>query len=179
MNPFMLNALLKTLEEPPKNTLFFLTAERPVLSTIASRCMTFKLAPMSEKAFQDTVSKDPILYQISMGYPLRAAYFEEQNCLALVKDFSTLLEDSTKGCFVMPTSFVPSMLPYKAFWEDWFLLWFRGLCQTQGLDEDKEALCLGILDVIRQHHLLDPKFLFQRIFAMLSEHFSGHARDVS
>lgn len=43
------NALLKTLEEPPPDTLFLLVAHRPdrLLPTIRSRCRSFHLAPPS------------------------------------------------------------------------------------------------------------------------------------
>lgn len=45
------NALLKTLEEPPKNTWFFLASEEParLLATLRSRCRLFHLAPPSEQ----------------------------------------------------------------------------------------------------------------------------------
>lgn len=44
------NALLKILEEPPKNLLFILTACSPsaVLSTIRSRCVQYSFCPVSE-----------------------------------------------------------------------------------------------------------------------------------
>ncbi len=55
-NPATLNALLKSVEEPPKNTTFvFLTKSREnILPTITSRCLIFKLSsnsncPTSEK----------------------------------------------------------------------------------------------------------------------------------
>lgn len=42
LNPHGANALLKTLEEPPENTVIVLTADtRKVLPTIISRCQTF------------------------------------------------------------------------------------------------------------------------------------------
>jgi hypothetical protein len=39
----MMNALLKTLEEPPSHTVFILLSSRPLLSTIMSRCQVFVL----------------------------------------------------------------------------------------------------------------------------------------
>ncbi|MDW8847517.1 DNA polymerase III subunit delta' [Erwinia sp. MMLR14_017] len=44
------NALLKTLEEPPKNTWFLLNSQQPaqLLATLRSRCFTFHLAPPDE-----------------------------------------------------------------------------------------------------------------------------------
>lgn len=45
------NALLKTLEEPPKNTWFFLSCQEParLLATLRSRCRAFHLAPPNEQ----------------------------------------------------------------------------------------------------------------------------------
>jgi DNA polymerase-3 subunit delta' len=46
------NALLKTLEEPPKRAVFFLVAHRPeaLLPTIRSRCQTIMLDPLPDEA---------------------------------------------------------------------------------------------------------------------------------
>ena len=48
-NPSAANALLKTLEEPPADTIFFLISHRPgqLLPTIKSRCHTLALRPLS------------------------------------------------------------------------------------------------------------------------------------
>lgn len=48
MNTHAANALLKVLEEPPKNTLFLLIAHAPgrLLPTIRSRCQMLRLAPL-------------------------------------------------------------------------------------------------------------------------------------
>ncbi|RWR01904.1 DNA polymerase III subunit delta' [[Pantoea] beijingensis] len=44
------NALLKTLEEPPKNTWFFLSSREPhrLLATLRSRCLNWHLSPPDE-----------------------------------------------------------------------------------------------------------------------------------
>lgn len=42
-SPQMLNALLKTLEEPAKHSVFILVSSRPLLSTIMSRCQVINL----------------------------------------------------------------------------------------------------------------------------------------
>ncbi len=46
------NALLKTLEEPPANTVFFLVSHNPgrLLPTIRSRCRTLRFAPLDTAA---------------------------------------------------------------------------------------------------------------------------------
>jgi len=50
LNPQASNALLKSLEEPPENTYFILTAssQAHMLSTIRSRCQSMRFAPLSE-----------------------------------------------------------------------------------------------------------------------------------
>jgi DNA polymerase-3 subunit delta' len=55
MNPFAANALLKTLEEPPKRTLVLLVSSQPsrLLATLRSRCSKLRLvAPSSAIAAQ-------------------------------------------------------------------------------------------------------------------------------
>jgi len=49
MNPNAANAVLKVLEEPPKNALFLLVSHNPgrLLPTIRSRCRTLKLRPLA------------------------------------------------------------------------------------------------------------------------------------
>lgn len=53
------NALLKTLEEPPPDSLLILTSasEAEVMSTILSRCLRLKLAPLSYQAVLGELSK--------------------------------------------------------------------------------------------------------------------------
>lgn len=51
----MLNALLKTLEEPPSHTTFILLSNRPLLATIMSRCQVFALP---HQAFQENTSEE-------------------------------------------------------------------------------------------------------------------------
>lgn len=53
------NALLKTLEEPPAQTLFLLISHSPgkLLPTIRSRCRTLRFQPMGRDAMQDWLHK--------------------------------------------------------------------------------------------------------------------------
>ncbi|MGB0646422.1 MAG: DNA polymerase III subunit delta' [Bradymonadia bacterium] len=54
MNPSTANALLKTLEEPPPDTVFLLTSNAPnaLLPTVVSRCQSLRLAPLSSDALR-------------------------------------------------------------------------------------------------------------------------------
>lgn len=59
-NPSAANALLKTLEEPPADTTFFLISHRPgqLLPTIKSRCHIMALRPIAESEVARVVSTD-------------------------------------------------------------------------------------------------------------------------
>lgn len=77
------NALLKTLEEPPEQTVFFLVSHNPgrLLPTIRSRCRTLRFAPLDDTAMQCALSSarpglDPAaiaaLSRLGEGSPGRA-----------------------------------------------------------------------------------------------------------
>lgn len=82
-NPAAANALLKTLEEPPPETLFFLISHRPgqLLPTIRSRCHVLALRPLpdpvlagfiaSERPDLDGAALDRAV-QLTGGRPRRA-----------------------------------------------------------------------------------------------------------
>jgi DNA polymerase III subunit delta' len=57
-NPSAANALLKTLEEPPAETTFFLISHRPgqLLPTIRSRCQNLGLRPLADDLVASVVS---------------------------------------------------------------------------------------------------------------------------
>jgi DNA polymerase-3 subunit delta' len=52
------NALLKTLEEPPDHSLFFLITSRPavLLSTVRSRCLSVPFTPQSQSAVEGALT---------------------------------------------------------------------------------------------------------------------------
>ena len=54
---FAANALLKTLEEPPPDTYFFLTCRNPtaLLPTIVSRCQLLEFFPLPEEVMRDAL----------------------------------------------------------------------------------------------------------------------------
>ena len=54
------NAILKTLEEPPKAAIMFLInhGSRPVLPTIRSRCRTLRLHPLSDENMQAVLKQE-------------------------------------------------------------------------------------------------------------------------
>lgn len=68
LSPSAFNALLKTLEEPPKGVIFILatTEEHKILPTILSRCIRFKFKKLTE---QEIVSKlEEVLRDINIKF---------------------------------------------------------------------------------------------------------------
>ena len=103
-NPSAANAMLKTLEEPPAETTFFLISHRPgmLLPTIRSRCHSVALRPIGEadvgavlSTVDPTLSPDDIRNAVSLagGRPRRA--FEALGLLGegVVADLRTWLQN--------------------------------------------------------------------------------------
>lgn len=76
LNPESSNALLKTLEEPPKDSLIILISDKPklIFQTIISRCKTVKFAPLKRGNLEAALKDDYRLDQYSAHF---LAYFCE------------------------------------------------------------------------------------------------------
>ena len=101
MNPQSSNALLKSLEEPPPQTLFFLISHMPgrLLPTIRSRCRTLRFARLADTevaqlldiAAPDLDDDDrAALVRLADGAPGRALRFAEAGVAALVEQLGEL-----------------------------------------------------------------------------------------
>jgi DNA polymerase-3 subunit delta' len=97
------NALLKSLEEPPQGTVFLLVAHRPgqLLATIRSRCQIMRFAPLDASelalALDETLATaDPAtrasLIQLAAGSPGAAMSFADLNLGKAAALFTTLIE---------------------------------------------------------------------------------------
>jgi DNA polymerase-3 subunit delta' len=81
------NAFLKTLEEPPANTLFFLLAENTntLLPTILSRCQNFRIGSLSSEGITELLNKrlsmdnqqTGVIAALSQGNPGKALTLAE------------------------------------------------------------------------------------------------------
>lgn len=101
MNPQSANALLKNLEEPPQQTLFFLISHMPgrLLPTIRSRCRTLRFSRLPdatvdallERAAPELDDDDrAILVRLAAGAPGRALRFAEAGVAALAETLADL-----------------------------------------------------------------------------------------
>ncbi len=110
LNNAAANALLKVLEEPPRQTIFLLVAPQPgrLLATIRSRCRTLAFEPLASGSFskainqallaredgvQTTLLPDRVMHieQVSLGSVGRALVLGDQEGEALVKRIDRLM----------------------------------------------------------------------------------------
>lgn len=63
MNASAANALLKILEEPPPQTVFFILAHSPrgLLPTLRSRCQTVSLKPLANDVLRRIIARQPVM----------------------------------------------------------------------------------------------------------------------
>ncbi len=108
LNPNSANALLKSLEEPPARTVFFLISSSPgrLLPTIRSRCRTIRFEPLPDAALREAVlaacrkaEREPpaetqlgTLLTIGKGSPRRVLQFLDGGGPALYEAVVALLE---------------------------------------------------------------------------------------
>ena len=101
------NTLLKTLEEPPGDTVFILVSDRSSLlpATIRSRCQALSFpCPPAPLALQwlegrlDTGQSAATLLELAHGAPLRAAELARRNDVRseLLRDVESLLEGAAE-----------------------------------------------------------------------------------
>ncbi len=92
-----LNALLKTLEEPPADAAIVLTARSPhdLLETVVSRCKTVRLTALTNEETRTVLQRHGVaneaaakLAEDAGGAPGRALYYHEAN---LIEDADALL----------------------------------------------------------------------------------------
>ncbi len=101
MNDAAANALLKTLEEPPGDTLFLLVtgARQALLPTIVSRCMLVPFAPLDDEAMTRVLAAHDVpeelrgsLIALSGGSAGRALQLFADDALSLREDAMATLE---------------------------------------------------------------------------------------
>ena len=100
MNPSAANALLKVLEEPPKNSVLLLISHAParLLPTIRSRCRTLRLAALAPDALASALTQadlpdpDPALAPLAAGSVGSAIRLAAQGGPALYSEILALLQ---------------------------------------------------------------------------------------
>ncbi len=139
LNMAGMNALLKTLEEPPKRSLLFLIyhGHEPLLPTIRSRCQILRMSALSGEACKKVLAmhgvSDPILGDLAKGRPGKVIGQDPVKLAGTVQSTRTLLRAiGNSPSTVLPetlTSAVASVESLSVFAEllmDW--------CATRATD---------------------------------------------
>ncbi len=105
MHPHAANALLKTLEEPPSQSLLILISASPykLLKTILSRCQRICFSPLSEQEIKKALQivgfekwEDPFLLQLADGSPGLALKLSEEAFQKMNQEILPALESQPK-----------------------------------------------------------------------------------
>ena len=137
LNPNAANALLKTLEEPPSNTLLMLISHNPgtLLPTIRSRCQHLGLAPLTLEDFQQILQAElgeldadtqKALHILSGGSPGQAIWLYQHESIAFYDELSGLVAELHDArCKPALLSFAERFAgkDNDTTWQNWQLLW--------------------------------------------------------
>ena len=106
MNTSAANALLKILEEPPPQTVFFILAHSPrgLLPTLRSRCQTMSLKPLADDILRRVIARQPVMEGVEGetmdkwialcgGSARRALELAQGEVAAMVGEFFDLVEE--------------------------------------------------------------------------------------
>ena len=139
MNPPAANAMLKTLEEPPQNTLLILCAERAtgLLETIVSRCVPVRFALLGQSEMRTLLEGAPKLDVQSLDFSIRFSQGRLRPELpARAEQWMEIRDEMIKGMEGLTRPVFSQISQQMARWganEDWrFVLewlesWFRDL----------------------------------------------------
>ena len=91
------NAFLKTLEEPPNDTIIILTTSKPnsLLPTILSRCQKVPFLPVPRKTIEKELEENKFLENIEAKMFARIAHGNMEKALQLVEKGTTASRDET------------------------------------------------------------------------------------
>ncbi len=97
MTPQAANALLKTLEEPPADWVFILTArhESNLLPTLLSRCQRLRLLPFSEAELL-TITQDTTVARLAQGSLQKALQLKEGQGMEVYQKAQRFLQNPQK-----------------------------------------------------------------------------------
>lgn len=176
LNADAANSLLKTLEEPPKNSLIILVTHKPqsIIKTVLSRCKQIKFYPLARGKLEAVLAKDYLLDRLTAHF--LGFYAEGRLGLALKLKDSLQLAQKNK----IFDSFLLSVKPLERnFMEqskdqlraflNILASWFRDIYLLKAGLADNEIIHLD-----RKEDLLKliPKFSFKQlddILAAISE----------
>ena len=125
------NALLKNLEEPPKDTVFLLVSHTPerLLPTIRSRCQMLRFEPLNAQEMMTTLMKAmpqtkveeiDALISVSHGSPGQALTYRDINLAEIEQLTQSIIssgdkDNAIRSALARKLSLKPALLRYHAF----------------------------------------------------------------
>ncbi|WP_298705236.1 DNA polymerase III subunit delta' [uncultured Veillonella sp.] len=158
-NAVMANAMLKTIEEPPRNTYFIIITNQiaNVLPTILSRCMSLSFGPVEDAVIEAALRKEGITGDLSLalgagqGNPKMVRQFATESTVPLLHLAMDLLELLPEPLFFSKGSFLTEQLTRDELKE--LMSWMRLLSR------DMMALRFGSGDDVLQCVLFKERML--------------------
>ena len=162
------NALLKTLEEPPKDTIFLLINHNPesVIETIRSRCRELRLTNLSENNLLSA------LKQINLTLPEKDKEIYSLLASGSVGNSILLLKHDGANLYRSILSFLNGLPNIKGFELEKFVSTFEGIKNRERLEVLIELLNIAIARISKSgilgtnftnQALMDENDIFQKL----------------
>ncbi len=125
LNPKAANSLLKTLEEPPPETQFFLIAPSvsSVLPTLRSRCQVFSFYPVPIDEMKKKIQAPEWMLRASRGSFEKLAQFQEENSAQVRKTAAQIFESCVIKKDFLTTDNWREPLKEKGLWPQYLMHW--------------------------------------------------------
>ena len=125
LNPTAANTLLKTLEDPPPETQFFLIApsSSSVLPTLRSRCQVFNFYPVSVDEMRKKTQAPEWMLRASRGSFEKLAQFQEETSAQVRKTAANMLESCVLKPDFLTTDEWREPLKEKGMWSQYLIHW--------------------------------------------------------
>ena len=125
LNPTAANTLLKTLEDPPPETQFFLIApsSSSVLPTLRSRCQVFTFYPVSVDEMRKKTQAPEWMLRASRGSFEKLAQFQEETSTQVRKTAANMLESCVLKPDFLTTDDWREPLKEKGMWSQYLIHW--------------------------------------------------------
>lgn len=173
------NALLKTIEEPPKGVYIIILCESAelILDTIKSRCQVHKLSPLKIQEMREFININFGEYEESIknaalaysgGVPGRVQDFIKDKNLEILRTcISELLSDISKDNRDAILGYEKRLSPFKDRWEDFLLIilsFLRDIFVYKEI-ENKELIINS--DKIHEIDILAREMTFKKLKGMI------------
>lgn len=168
------DAFLKTLEEPPENTVFVLLAQNPnaLLSTVLSRCQVFYMRKLTKQQIESFLSANPAFDKEQIAFAAAAAngiigraveILTNKEQQELQKRYVQLTERIAGKSYTEASAAVAELADSKDGAEqllDFLLLWYRDILLIKQGCEKHVLIHSDQTDIIeRQAAMLDENRL--------------------